>query len=133
MNKIRQRLSSKHQEIAERLSVMLSKNVKDQAQVNRTFTWAQNAKPTLPRIIRVPVLPIDLIVVHGLLNYLGDHPGCLLVVIKILDGRRHLSDPRIELMLIVVAIIIPNSSKHQRALATNCPHAGTFPIIHNMA
>lgn len=34
MSKIRQRLSSKHQEIAEKLSVMLGKNVKDQAQVS---------------------------------------------------------------------------------------------------
>lgn len=35
MTKIRQRLSSKHQEIAERLSAMLSKSVKDQAQVSK--------------------------------------------------------------------------------------------------
>lgn len=34
MTKIRHRLSSKHQEIAERLSSMLSKSVKDQAQVS---------------------------------------------------------------------------------------------------
>ena len=34
MSKIRQRLSSKHQEIAEKLSAMLSKSVKDQAQVS---------------------------------------------------------------------------------------------------
>lgn len=134
MSKIRQRLSSKHQEIAERLSVMLSKNVKDQAQVNRTFTWAQNAKPTLPRIISLPVLPIYLIVVHGLLKYLDDHPGRMLVVINVgsyqnLAGHRHLSDPRIQLMYIVVAITLPNSNKNQRALATNCPHADTFPTI----
>lgn len=37
MSKIRQRLSSKHQEIAERLTVMLTKSVKDQAQVNKNF------------------------------------------------------------------------------------------------
>lgn len=34
MSKIRQRLSAKHQDIAERLTVMLTKSVKDQAQVN---------------------------------------------------------------------------------------------------
>lgn len=36
MSKIRQRLSSKHQEIAERLTLMLTKSVKDQAQVKTT-------------------------------------------------------------------------------------------------
>ena len=40
MTKIRQRLSSKHQEIAERLSAMLSKSVKDQAQVSEYFIVA---------------------------------------------------------------------------------------------
>lgn len=36
MSKIRQRLASKHQEIAERLTLMLTKSVKDQAQVTPT-------------------------------------------------------------------------------------------------
>lgn len=33
MSKIRKRLSTKHQEIAEKLTLMLTKSVKDQAQV----------------------------------------------------------------------------------------------------
>lgn len=37
LSKIRQRLSSKHQEIAERLTSMLTKSVKDQAQVKATL------------------------------------------------------------------------------------------------
>ncbi len=35
MSKIRQRLSMKHQEIAEKLTLMLTKSVKDQAQVTK--------------------------------------------------------------------------------------------------
>lgn len=38
VSKIRQRLTLKHQEIAEKLRVMLSKSVKDRAQVRRPTT-----------------------------------------------------------------------------------------------
>eukprot|EP00752_Nemacystus_decipiens_P010663 g9495.t1 len=43
MSKIRQRLSSKHQEIAEKLTLMLSKSVKDQAQASIDMTMGAYA------------------------------------------------------------------------------------------
>lgn len=45
MSKIRQRLSSKHQEIAERLTSMLTKSVKDQAQVNAIDPQVETKSP----------------------------------------------------------------------------------------
>ena len=57
MSKIRQRLSSKHQEIAERLTLMLTKSVKDQAQVNAALKlkccrWRFRAYTPLPGVGR---------------------------------------------------------------------------------